>query len=271
MNLETLLVDAKAGILTLIWRGLLEVENRDALDLDAIYVEEGPLGDADAIDALPPNGIVRLTTGRRFSRTTADETEHAHDGRALESHVNDALAGERTGAGHMRVEIEILSPEPLSALPHRKAVTWLDRRFVERQNEPVRSSGFGADLIKAMAARREWLLDEGWAEETDSGLRFRPGALGALRQRELASTAAGLSRELGLPYAAAEESEHVGGILLRRIDLVSGRFALIDSGRDFTLVPWRSPLEHCIGKEVTGMARSHGVSWSFERARSIER
>ena len=240
----------------------------DGIDGRAHHV---PFVDAEAIDALPPNGIVRLTTGRRFPRTTVDETEHAHDSRALESHLNDALAGERTAAGRTQVEIEVLSPQPLSALPQREAATWLDRRLAAGQNEPVRASGFGAELIKAISARREWLVGEGWAEEAVSGLRFKPGALAALRQRELAAAAAGLSRELGLAYVAAEEADHISGTLLRRIDLASGRVALIDTGRDFTLVPWRPMFERCIGKDVAGIARSDGISWSFERARSIER
>jgi uncharacterized protein YjbI with pentapeptide repeats len=50
MNLDTLLIDANGKTLTLVWRGLLEVADREALDLDAIYVEEGPLGPSTGLD-----------------------------------------------------------------------------------------------------------------------------------------------------------------------------------------------------------------------------
>ena len=49
---------------------------------------------------------------------------------------------------------------------------------------------------------------------------------------------------------------------------MSGKLALIERARDFTLVPWRPVLDRQIGKGVTGIIRSDGVSWSFGRGRS---
>ncbi|WP_420543010.1 DUF3363 domain-containing protein, partial [Serratia ureilytica] len=46
----------------------------------------------------------------------------------------------------------------------------------------------------------------------------------------------------------------------------SGRFAMIDDGLGFQLVPWRPALEQQLGREVRGIAISGGaVSWSFGR------
>jgi hypothetical protein len=53
-----------------------------------------------------------------------------------------------------------------------------------------------------------------------------------------------------------------------RIDLVSGRFAMIERSRDFTLVPWRQVLERQVGKSVSGLVPSDGTSWSIGRGRS---
>ena len=44
MNLDTVIIDARTNRVTLVWRGLLEVKGRDALDLDGLYIEEGPTG-----------------------------------------------------------------------------------------------------------------------------------------------------------------------------------------------------------------------------------
>jgi hypothetical protein len=50
--------------------------------------------------------------------------------------------------------------------------------------------------------------------------------------------------------------------------LASGRFAVIENGRDFTLVPWRPVFERHVGKEISGVARHDGVSWTIGRGRS---
>jgi hypothetical protein len=54
----------------------------------------------------------------------------------------------------------------------------------------------------------------------------------------------------------------------RHVDLAQGRFALIEKSREFTLVPWRDVLEKQIGKQVGGIMRESGVSWTIGRGRS---
>lgn len=44
MNLDTVLIDARSSVVTLTWRGVLEVSDRDALEIDFVYVEESPVG-----------------------------------------------------------------------------------------------------------------------------------------------------------------------------------------------------------------------------------
>jgi len=49
---------------------------------------------------------------------------------------------------------------------------------------------------------------------------------------------------------------------------MSGRFALVEKSREFTLVPWRPVLDRHVGKSVSGIMRGDGISWSFGRGRS---
>lgn len=73
-----------------------------------------------------------------------------------------------------------------------------------------------------------------------------------------------LSVETGLPYRSSAEGEHVSGVYRQRVTLASGRFAMIDDGLGFQLVPWRPALEQQFGKHVSGIATpGGGVSWSF--------
>ena len=90
-----------------------------------------------------------------------------------------------------------------------------------------------------------------------------------LRQREVRTAAARLSRQLGLPFAEAAPGERVTGICRRRVDLSSGSFALVENSKEFTLVPWRPVLEKQLGREVSGIVRGSGtISWTLGRQRA---
>jgi hypothetical protein len=53
--------------------------------------------------------------------------------------------------------------------------------------------------------------------------------------------------------------------------LASGRFAMIDDGLGFQLVPWQPFLAERIGQHITGIARDGGgIEWSFGRKRGLE-
>ncbi len=88
-----------------------------------------------------------------------------------------------------------------------------------------------------------------------------------LQRRELARVASQLSGELGLNYAEVGPGERIEGVYRRRLDLASGRFALIEKPREFTLVPWRPVLERNLGKPVAGIARGDRISWTLGRQR----
>lgn len=64
----------------------------------------------------------------------------------------------------------------------------------------------------------------------------------------------------------------IDGVVRRRVDLVSGRFALVENAHEFSLVPWKPVLERALGREVSGRVRPQaGISWNFARERGIER
>jgi hypothetical protein len=50
----------------------------------------------------------------------------------------------------------------------------------------------------------------------------------------------------------------------QRLSLTSGRFAMIDNGLGFSLVPWTPEIDRHLGHHVTGLARkSGGIEWNF--------
>jgi hypothetical protein len=78
----------------------------------------------------------------------------------------------------------------------------------------------------------------------------------------------GLTRTLGKMFSETREGERIEGVLSRRIDLLSGRFALIEKNHEFTLVPWKPVLDQHLGKSGSGIMRLDGINWQFGRARS---
>jgi type IV secretory pathway VirD2 relaxase len=178
-----------------------------------------------------------------------------------------AQAYEALRARDAPVEIEPLSPFPLERLAAHDGATWLDRELVSSARG-ARDAGFGREVGSALALRRAWLLDQGLASLDGERLAYRPDLIAMLERRELRRVAAAIARETGLDFLPAHDGTRVEGVVRRRVDLASGRFAMIDNGREFALVPWKPVLERAIGRQVSGVARSRGgISWSFVRAR----
>jgi hypothetical protein len=147
--------------------------------------------------------------------------------------------------------------------------TWLDRRLLAR--EPVvTGGGFGIEVRAAMERRIDHLVEEGLARRQGQRIVFARDLLDTLRRRELDEAISKLSDETGVAYRPSTEGEHVSGIYRQRISLASGRFAMIDDGLGFQLVPWRPALEHRLGLHVSGtMSPGGAVGWSFARQRGL--
>ena len=79
----------------------------------------------------------------------------------------------------------------------------------------------------------------------------------------------GLAAARRLAFAPVEEGQTVRGKLLGSTQLASGRFAMIENGLGFSLVPWRPVLENKIGREVMGMMCGEDISWQFSRTRTL--
>jgi hypothetical protein len=109
---------------------------------------------------------------------------------------------------------------------------------------------------------------QGFAELKDEEIVYRPGMIEALQRRELLRVGAQLSGELGLRFVETDPGAEIAGVYRRQVDALSGRFALIEKSREFTLVPWRPVLDWHIGKSVAGLVRESGISWTIGRERS---
>lgn len=157
----------------------------------------------------------------------------------------------------------------LKAQVTARGATWLDHRLIERGRGIV-DGGFGADVHKAMDRRVDHLVREKLAKRFGDRVQFERGMLDTLRRRDLDAAGAELAGTSGLPYRPAVSGSKVAGTYRQRLTLASGRFAMIDDGLEFSLVPWSTGLERQLGRQVTGVVReAGGIDWSFGRKRGL--
>lgn len=145
----------------------------------------------------------------------------------------------------------------LSAQVKAPGATWLDHRLIER-GVGVADGGFGAEVRRAMDARTDHLVKEGLARRFGERTVFERGLIDTLRRHELDSVGAKIAGETGLAYRPTQAGEKIAGVVRQRLALASGRFALIDDGLGFRLVPWASALEQQLGRQVSGVIRDGG-------------
>jgi type IV secretory pathway VirD2 relaxase len=170
--------------------------------------------------------------------------------------------------GYDRLSLAVRSDLTLQEQVVAPGATWLDRQLLSRDTPT--GSGFGADLRDAMDRRIDYLVTEGLARRQGQQPIFARDLLETLRRREIDEVASKLSAETGLSYQPAGEGEHLAGEYRRRVILSSGRFAMIDDGLGFQLVPWRPALERHVNEHVAGVVLPGGrIDWCFGRKRGL--
>ena len=172
--------------------------------------------------------------------------------------------------GQRRVSLAVRSDLPLEAQIRSQGATWLDRTLIAREPIALAGTGFGADVRDALAKRADHLAAEGLASRQGGRTLFARDLLDTQRRREINAASAKLSAETGLPRVGSAEGEHVAGVYRQRVQLASGRFAMIDAGLGFELVPWKPALEEHVGRHVSGVVQPGGsIAWSFGRTRGL--
>ena len=229
-------------------------------------MERHLLHDPSASIAFAEAHVRRLEAIRRGT----DGVERRPDGTWViaEDHLSRAEAYEARVARERPVRVELLSSLPVERLPGAEGATWLDRELLSGTPEPIRDAGFGREVKSALATRRQWLIEQELAHEEQGALVTNGRLLATLRRRDLTVAAAQLQSELGLGWKEVGEEGTAQGKLMRRVDLASGRFALLSDSLEFSLVPWRPEMEQRIGRELSVRSRGGGISWTIGRERS---
>ncbi|VTZ26123.1 Type VI secretion protein [Methylocella tundrae] len=172
--------------------------------------------------------------------------------------------------GRRRAALAVRSDLSIDQQITATGTTWLDRQAIARDPAALGHAGFGTEVREAMERRAEQLIGQGLAERQANGIVFARNLIGTLRRREVETLGERLSVETGLSFNPSATGEYVAGTYRQRFALASGRFAMIDDGLGFQLVPWSPSLEKQLGRHVSGVTRDDGgIDWGFGRKRGL--
>ena len=170
-----------------------------------------------------------------------------------------------------RMNLRVLSAYDLDRQITSDGATWLDHELVSPNRTPLTQAGFGGEVSRALERRKDSLIEQGVASRTpDGGVRAPKDLLSRLERQELARVGPEMAKARGLTFKSAEAGNYVSGTLVGATNLGTGKFAMIDDGLGFSLVPWHSALEQRLGRQVTGVAMpGGGIDWTFGRTRGL--
>ena len=246
---------------------------RLAFDVGALAIHEGA-GEAAVLGRLVARGLDDELTGSAFAIVdgTDGRTHHlrfadlewtgdARPGAIVELRGWDARDGSR------QMSLALRSDLPLADQVSAEGATWLDRRIVARDMSAA-GTGFGLEVQRAMEERAAWLETEGLLRRQAARLVAAPRLIETLKRREIDAVGAAIAERTGLTHRRPVPGEAVSGIYRERVALASGRFAMIDDGLAFQLVPWRPALDRHLGKHIAGTASAGGgIDWALGRGR----
>ncbi|MDJ0683720.1 MAG: relaxase/mobilization nuclease and DUF3363 domain-containing protein [Alphaproteobacteria bacterium] len=221
--------------------------------------------DPQASDAYVQAHVRRLEALRRanIARRFPDGSWDVPDD--FEDRV-EALASKKARFPGSVTALSFLS---LEAQVKADGATWLDIQLVAKEPMPLRGERFGAAAAEALHQREEQLIAQGLAKRDGQAVRYQRNLLKLLRQRELAAAGEKLSKEIGLSFVETQDGDRIEGIYRRPAQLASGKFAIIEKSKEFTLVPWRPVLERQRGQRVGGVMRGATASFDFGKKRGI--
>lgn len=171
--------------------------------------------------------------------------------------------------GEGRAALAVRSDLTIDAQIKADGASWLDRRLIGGDTRDL-GGGFGLEVRQAMKDRTEHLIEEGLARREASRVIFARNLLAILREREVTALGEKLAEEMDLPFQKPGQGDYVAGTYRHRFALASGRFAMVDDGLGFKLVPWTPSMDKHHGQHISGVARTDGgVDWSFGRKRGL--
>ncbi|MEF2118026.1 relaxase/mobilization nuclease and DUF3363 domain-containing protein [Pseudomonas aeruginosa] len=166
------------------------------------------------------------------------------------------------------VVVELKSHLPIERQAQVIGATWLDQQLIGG-GRGLGDFGFAGEVRQAMKQRADFLVEQGLAERQGQRVILARNLLATLRNRELALVAREIAAEIGLEHRPMLDGQRASGVYRRSVMLASGRYAVLDDGKGFSLVPWKPIIESRLGQQITATLYGGGVSWGISRSRGV--
>ncbi|MED5024772.1 relaxase/mobilization nuclease and DUF3363 domain-containing protein [Pseudomonas aeruginosa] len=167
------------------------------------------------------------------------------------------------------VAVELKSHLPIERQVRVIGATWLDQQLIGG-GIGLGDLGFAGEVKQAMRQHADFLVEQGLAERQGQRVILVRNLLGTLRNRELDQAARDITAETGLEHRPVLDGQRVAGIYRRSVMLASGRYAVLDDGKGFSLVPWKPIIEKRLGQQITATIHGSGASWQIGTQRSLQ-
>lgn len=181
-------------------------------------------------------------------------------------HLSTALAFEGRLVRRAPFAAQVVSYWSFGQQVEAIGLTHLDRVLAGEAAPPTGEGSHAREFDLALQQRRLFLIEQGWMGPQEDALSRQ--VLSRLAKLEISNLSDAISKELGVPVLTYH-ARQVAGLYARRIDLAQGRMALIVGERQAMLVPWRPALERFAGREVEGVMRGNGMSWTLSRGMGL--
>ena len=164
------------------------------------------------------------------------------------------------------VAVELKSYLPIERQTRVIGATWLDQQLIGG-GSGLGELGFGGEVNNTLQQRADLLAEQGLAERRRQRVILARNLLTTLRNRELAQAAKDITAETCLEHRPFTDGQRVAGVYRRSVMLASGRYAMLDDGKGFSLVPWKPVIEQRLGQSLAATVRGGHASWELGRQR----
>ncbi|MGI1038040.1 DUF3363 domain-containing protein [Pseudomonas aeruginosa] len=167
------------------------------------------------------------------------------------------------------VAVELKSHLPIEQQARVIGATWLDQQLIGG-GRGLGDLGFASGVRQAMQQRADFLVEQGLAERQGQRVILARNLLATLRNRELTQVAREIAAETGLEHRPVQDGQRVTGIYRRSVILASGRYAVLDDGKGFSLVPWMPIIEQRLGQQAAATIYGRAVSWDIGKQQGLQ-
>ena len=261
--------DIQADMIVTIRPQTFEPKSSD-YTIDEIVSKRGGIYSPSAHEAADPKAseaYIQAHIRRLEAMRRSGHAERNKDGtwQIPSDYLKRARKFERTNSAGKPVQIDLNSRLSLEKSTDVIGWTWLDEELLSA-NGSVSREGFGIDVEKAKVDRMTFLKSQQLLGKSGA---ITEDTLSQLEFLDLKAAGEALSKELEKPFVEAPTKGSLSGTFKKTIERPSGKYAVIEKSREFTLVPWRKAMDRNLGRSIKGTIGRKTISWTLSKGRDI--